>query len=180
MPRQFAFVTVSNPTEPASSEYRRLTHSHAMRQVHAKKRRLRTQRYQGEMVDANTREGEKLGVLELQVSSPPELMPANSKDPFSSLARPLSSEEYFLLNHCRSIDSHACCYPGLTPQPREEYSPGAVHTLVLPAFRRLIRSQTFRSSSHTPSGTAACSTTRETTRRRCCENGSASPSLMTH
>lgn len=180
MPCQFAFVTVSNPTEPVSSEYRRLAHSHAMRQVHAKKRRLRTQRYQGEIVDANTREGEKLKVLELQVSSPPGLMPANSKDPFSSLARPLSSEEYFLLNHCRFIDSHACYYPGLTPQPREGYSPGAVHTLVPPAFRYLIRSQTFTSSSHTPSGTAACSTTQVTTKRRCYENGSASLSPTTH
>ncbi|ORX99947.1 hypothetical protein BCR34DRAFT_576175, partial [Clohesyomyces aquaticus] len=99
MPRHFEFVAVSNPTELASSETRRLAHSHAIRQVHAKKRRLRTQRYQEELGHATTREGEKLKVLELQVSSPPILMPGNSRDPFSSMARPLSSEEYFLLNN---------------------------------------------------------------------------------
>lgn len=32
---------------------------------------------------------------------------ATSKDPFSSLARPLPSEEYFLLDHCTSIDALA-------------------------------------------------------------------------
>ena len=117
MPRNFEFVTVSKPTEPASSEIRRLAHSHAIRQVHAKKRRLRTQRYQGELDHATPLSLEKLKVPELQVLSPLRLMPGNSKDPFSSLARPLSSEEYFLLNHCRFISGHACCYPGLTPKP---------------------------------------------------------------
>lgn len=103
MARQFQFVSASKPTEHVSSESRKLNHSHVMRHVHAKKRRLRTQRHQDELI--NARMEQDLTTSEMILSSPSIQSFANSKDPFSSLARPLSSEEYFLLDHCMSIDA---------------------------------------------------------------------------
>lgn len=43
--------------------------------------------------------------LRIGLPSPPIPRFASSGDPFSSLARPLSSEEYFLLDHCMSTDT---------------------------------------------------------------------------
>ncbi|KAI3316642.1 hypothetical protein HD806DRAFT_517021 [Xylariaceae sp. AK1471] len=97
MARQFQFVSVLKPTEHVSSESRKLNHSHVMLHVHAKKRRLRTQRHQNELI--NVRVEQDLTTSETALSSPLIQRFANSKDPFSSLARPLSSEEYFLLDH---------------------------------------------------------------------------------
>lgn len=110
MARQFQFVTVSNPTEPASSESRKLNHSHVMRQAHAKKRRLQTQRYQNESIICGTKQD--LTIFKSVLSSPLSHVFTNSKDPFSSLARPLTSEEYFLLDHCMFIDAMSDCLPG--------------------------------------------------------------------
>ncbi len=110
MARQFQFVSASKPTEHVSSESRKLNHSHVMRHVHAKKRRLRTQRYQDELINVGVEQD--LTTSETVLSSPLIQRFANSQDPFSSLARPLSSEEYFLLDHCMSIDTLPD-YPGL-------------------------------------------------------------------
>ena len=98
MAYQFHFVGAPEPTGRASKGTRKTNHSHVMRQVHAKKRRARTQRYQNAV--RNTRSG--MG------AKPPEMLPSrsqiqtfgHSRDPFSSLARPLSSEEHFLLHQC--------------------------------------------------------------------------------
>ena len=103
MARQFQFVTVSNPTRPGSSESRKSTHSHVMRQVHAKKRRLQTQRFQNESINCGTKQN--LRIFKPFVSSPLRQVFTNTKDPFSSLARPLLSEEYFLLDHCMFMDA---------------------------------------------------------------------------
>lgn len=110
MARQFQFVTVSNPTEPASSESRKSAHSHVMRQTHAKKRRLRTQKYQNDSVVRGKKQD--LTIFISVLSSPMSQVFTNSKDPFSSLARPLTSEEYFLLNHCMYKDARPDCLSG--------------------------------------------------------------------
>ena len=110
MARQFQFVSASKPTEHVSSESRKLNHSHVMRHVHATKRSLRTQRYQDELINVGMEQD--LTTSETVLSSPLIQRFANSKDPFSSLARPLSSEEYFLLDHCMSINALPD-YPGL-------------------------------------------------------------------
>ena len=110
MARRFQFVSASKPTEHVSSESRKLNHSHVMRHVHAKKRRLRTQRYQDELINVGMEQD--LMTSETVLSSPPVQRFADSRDPFSSLARPLSSEEYFLLDHCMCIDALPD-YPGL-------------------------------------------------------------------
>lgn len=103
MARQFQFVSASEPTAHISSESRKLNHSHVMRHVHAKKRRLRTQRFQDGLINVGMKQD--LTTSETELSSPLIQRFANSKDPFSSLARPLSSEEFFLLDHCMSIDA---------------------------------------------------------------------------
>lgn len=94
MARKFQFVVVSNPAEARSPESKKLTYSHAFRQAHAQKRRKQTENYRKEVIAGDSFSKEAL-------SSPPlsQLLSSN-KDPFSSLARPLSSVEYFLLHHC--------------------------------------------------------------------------------
>ncbi|CAG9996122.1 unnamed protein product [Clonostachys byssicola] len=114
MARRFQFVSASTPTERVSSESRKSNHSHVMRHVHARKRRLRTQRYRDELINAGINVDQTTSQIGL--SSPPIPRFATSGDPFSSSARPLSSEEYFLLDyyvqvvmpysigHCRLFD----------------------------------------------------------------------------
>ncbi|KAG5760570.1 hypothetical protein H9Q72_011311 [Fusarium xylarioides] len=86
MPRDFQFVTVSNPAEPISQNVRSLTHSHAVRQRHAKARRLRMQKHQEDM--ARNAESSSLNrVL------------GYSRDPFAALPKQLLSHENFLLDH---------------------------------------------------------------------------------
>ncbi|VUC30673.1 unnamed protein product [Clonostachys rosea] len=97
MSQQFQFVRASKPTGRTSSKSRKSNHSHVMRHVHARKRRLRTQRYQDELMNAGIEEGQTNSQIDF--TSPPIPRFASSGDPFSSLARPLSSEEYFLLDH---------------------------------------------------------------------------------
>ncbi|KAH7137619.1 hypothetical protein EDB81DRAFT_900988, partial [Dactylonectria macrodidyma] len=98
MPLRFQFVNVSNPGNPASSETRTLTHSHAIRQAHAKERRLRMQRYHSEASQVNAGEHETTA-LEPCFPGPLSQMPDNSRDPFSTLPRSMSSQEYFLLDY---------------------------------------------------------------------------------
>ncbi|CCT75402.1 uncharacterized protein FFUJ_11422 [Fusarium fujikuroi IMI 58289] len=86
MPRDFQFVTVSNPAEPVPQHVRSLTHSHAVRQRHAKERRLRMQKHQEDM--ARNAESTSLNrVL------------GYSHDPFAALPKQLLSHETFLLDH---------------------------------------------------------------------------------
>ncbi|KAF5678196.1 hypothetical protein FDENT_9000 [Fusarium denticulatum] len=86
MPRDFQFVTVSNPAEPISQNVRSLTHSHAVRQRHAKERRLRMQKHQEDMARnaENTSLNKVLGY---------------GRDPFAALPKQLLSHENFLLDH---------------------------------------------------------------------------------
>ncbi|CAI6081942.1 unnamed protein product [Clonostachys chloroleuca] len=97
MARRFQFVSASTPTERVSSQSRKSNHSHVMRHVHARKRRLRTQRYQDKLINAGMEMNQT--TLQIGLPSPPIPRFASSGDPFSSFARPLSSEEYFLLDH---------------------------------------------------------------------------------
>ncbi|CAG9985869.1 unnamed protein product [Clonostachys byssicola] len=53
MPREFQFVAVLCPTEPVPFETRKLTHSHARRETHAMKKRLRMQRLQAKATRAH-------------------------------------------------------------------------------------------------------------------------------
>lgn len=90
MPRDFQFVTVSNPAEPVPQHVRSLTHSHAVRQRHAKERRLRMQKHQEDM--ARNAESTSLNrVL------------GYSRDPFAVLPKQLLSHETFLLDHCTFV-----------------------------------------------------------------------------
>ncbi|KAH6663303.1 hypothetical protein F5X68DRAFT_177957 [Plectosphaerella plurivora] len=98
MPR-FQFVNGFSPENSASSdpEKRTLTHSHAIRQVHAKKRRQRMQTYHGEASQIHAGKQDTTAVEARLV--PLSRMPSNSRDPFSTLPRPMSSQEYFLFDH---------------------------------------------------------------------------------
>jgi len=81
-----------------------------MRQAHAKKRRLQMQIFHNESIIGETRQN--LTILKSVLSSPLSQVFTNSKDPFSSLARPLTSDEYFLLDHCMFIDATPDCLAG--------------------------------------------------------------------
>ncbi|KAK5654696.1 hypothetical protein OQA88_7020 [Cercophora sp. LCS_1] len=91
MDRQFRFVTVSDPTQAPSSESRKLAYSHAFRQAHARRRRERIEQYRKET--ANEPVGKTVTAPDEAVPSPLCRALDSNKDPFSSLARPLSSEE---------------------------------------------------------------------------------------
>ncbi|KAI1746711.1 hypothetical protein F4782DRAFT_41216 [Xylaria castorea] len=97
MVRRFQFVAVLNPTEAPSSESKKLAYSHAFRQAHAQRRRERTKKYRKEI--ASVPVNKVFTASEEVVSSPLSQALNSNKDLFSSLARPLSSVEYFLLNH---------------------------------------------------------------------------------
>ncbi|KAL2849805.1 hypothetical protein BJX68DRAFT_237816, partial [Aspergillus pseudodeflectus] len=98
MPPRFQFVTVSNPTEAPSSESKKVAYSHAFRQAHAQRRRRQREEYTRDThrsVPAN----KVPTAFEEAISSPLSQAFNSNKDLFSSLARPLSSVEYCLLNH---------------------------------------------------------------------------------
>lgn len=95
MPFELHFVAVPGPTSARLSETRRSRHSHTARQVHAKIRRSRAQKYQQELAQAQF--FKEYGTFDLL-----DQIPRCRKDPFSALVRPLSSQEYFLLNYCAS------------------------------------------------------------------------------
>ncbi|KAF2970336.1 hypothetical protein GQX73_g3219 [Xylaria multiplex] len=97
MARQFQFVAVSNPTEAPSFESKKLAYSHAFRQAHARRRREQTEKYRKEIACVSVNKA--FTVSEEAASSPLSQVLDSNKDLFSSLARPLSSVEYFLLNH---------------------------------------------------------------------------------
>jgi hypothetical protein len=101
MARQFQFVVVSNPTEAPSPESKKLAYSHAFRQAHAQRRREQTERYRKEIASVLVKKVSTAS--EETVSSPLSQVLNSNRDLFSSLARPLSPVEYFLLNHCMSI-----------------------------------------------------------------------------
>ncbi|GAB1311917.1 hypothetical protein MFIFM68171_02127 [Madurella fahalii] len=96
MTRQFHFVAVSNPTEAPSSESKKLAYSHAFRQAHARRRHEQTEKYRKEI--ASVLVNKVFTASEEAVSSALSQVLSSNKDPFSSLARPLSSVEYFLFN----------------------------------------------------------------------------------
>lgn len=102
MPLRFQFVNVSNPANPASSETRTLTHSHAIRQAHANERRLRMQRYYGKASQVDSGDHETT-VPQTHFPGPLSQIPGNSRDPFSILPRSISSQEYSLLGYCTCI-----------------------------------------------------------------------------
>lgn len=98
MPREFQFVAVLRPTEPVPFETRKLTHSHARRQTHAMKKRLRMQRLQENATQAHAENA--MVVLGPPFLSLPSSIVSSRKDIFSVLPRPLSHQEHFLLDHC--------------------------------------------------------------------------------
>ncbi|KAL6411820.1 hypothetical protein AUP68_04199 [Ilyonectria robusta] len=109
MPLQLQFVAVSNPTGPVPSESRKLCHSHATRQTHAKERRLRVQRYQKEVTQFRLEGNHDLNTL-----GPLGRTHNHGNDPFAAIARPLSSQEYFLLDYyIRIVVPHSAVHCGL-------------------------------------------------------------------
>lgn len=99
MVRRFRFVNVSNPTEARSAESKRLAYAHAFRQSHAQKRREQAEKYRNEITNALDK---NISIASGEAGSSPlsQLVVNSTRDPFSSLAKPLSSVEYFLLDHC--------------------------------------------------------------------------------
>ncbi|CAI6101230.1 unnamed protein product [Clonostachys chloroleuca] len=106
MPHEFQFVAVLRPTEPVPFETRKLTHSHARRQTHAMKKRLRMQRLQENATQAHAENA--MVVLGPPFLSLPSSIVSSRKDIFSVLPRPLSHQEHFLLDHyVRIVVPHA-------------------------------------------------------------------------
>jgi hypothetical protein len=99
MARLFQFVNVTDARTSTSPESRRSNHSHIMREVHAKKRRLQVQRFRHEMI-LNKAKPDFERFLPFLLDSSPQGLSGN-KDPFSSFARPLLSGEHNLLNYCK-------------------------------------------------------------------------------
>ncbi|KAH8174422.1 hypothetical protein LIA77_05841 [Sarocladium implicatum] len=106
---QFRFVTTTSPSGRVSSQTRKTNHSHVMRHVHQKKRLSRIQQNRDAVAVAGADADEDAGAVR-QVQTEvhvPAVDPrtaqiqryGSSRDPFSTLARPLSSEEYSLLNN---------------------------------------------------------------------------------
>lgn len=100
MVRRFRFVTVLNPTERPSSEAKKLAYAHAFRQAHAQKRHERAEKYRDKV--AKALDGNDASVAPGEAGSSPlsQAVLNSTGDPFSSMAKPLSSVEYFLLDHC--------------------------------------------------------------------------------
>lgn len=162
MPRQFQFVAVSNPTGPVPSESRKLSHSHATRNAHARERRLRMERYQRETRLSTLKQNSTV----VEIPSPLVQMPGHGKDPFAALARSLSSQEYFLLDHCTSRSRYISI-----PNPTCNATNPRCRTT-----RPLIIPQISESWFPTTSSIAGSSPTLATTKQKSCKNGSASPS----
>ncbi|PVI03966.1 hypothetical protein DM02DRAFT_625290 [Periconia macrospinosa] len=93
---QFQFITVSNPMKSGAAGSRKANHSHIMRQIHARKRRLQMQRYVDESMDNGA--NQDLSIFEWFLAVPLRQVSSRT-DPFSSMARPLSLVEEFLLDH---------------------------------------------------------------------------------
>lgn len=101
MARQFRFVVVSNPTERPSSESKKLAYSHAFRDAHAQRRRKQMEKHRKATISVTPPPVSKVLTAPGEAVLAPLSHVLNSnQDPFSALARPLSSMEYFLLNHC--------------------------------------------------------------------------------
>ncbi|KIL88231.1 hypothetical protein FAVG1_08310 [Fusarium avenaceum] len=99
MTHRFQFIPVPDPTERISPQSRKLAHSHALRQRHAKERRSRTKAYQDKI---QVRQSPKWDTEQPHNVFQSRML-SYYKDPFSALIRPLTSQEYFLLNHYVSV-----------------------------------------------------------------------------
>jgi hypothetical protein len=109
MTRHFQFIAVPDPTERISPHSKRLAHSHVLRQRHRDERRSRTKAYQDRL---QVRQSPSKAAE--QSDSPfQSRMISYCKDPFSALIRPLSSQEYHLLDYCT-----CCMIPVRLPQCR--------------------------------------------------------------
>lgn len=107
MPRQYHFVTVSKPAGSTSLTERRLIHSYATQQAYGKRRRLRMQEYQQEI--SKVRLGRDPSVLMADFMGPLPLNFVWANDYLVGLGRPYSSQEHFLVDHCKSIDCSSRC-----------------------------------------------------------------------
>lgn len=100
MAHRFEFVVVSNPTEAPLPKSKKLAYSHAFRQAHARRRREQTEKYRKEI--AIVPAGNVSPASEEVALGPlSQVLLKFTEDPFSSMARPLSRVEYFLLGHCK-------------------------------------------------------------------------------
>ncbi|KAM0227106.1 hypothetical protein ACHAP5_012245 [Fusarium lateritium] len=95
MTSQFQFITVPDPTAGISPQSRKLVYSHVLRQRHAKERLSRTKAYQDKprvRQDPDEATGQSDNLFQSR-------MLGYCKDPFSALIRPLTTQEYFLLDY---------------------------------------------------------------------------------
>lgn len=96
MTRHFQFITVPDPTERISPQSRKLAHSHVVRQRHANARYSRIKSYQGKLRVRQSPPGDAVQTNNAFQSR----MISYCMDPFSALIRPLTSQEYRLLDYC--------------------------------------------------------------------------------
>lgn len=99
MARKFQFVAVTEPTGASSPESKKLAYSHAFRQARAERRRKQMETYKKEK---DSVPDQALSTSQSSLPSPIGQGLSSYRDPFSCLARPLSSVEYYLLDHCKS------------------------------------------------------------------------------
>ncbi|KAH8177896.1 hypothetical protein LIA77_02978 [Sarocladium implicatum] len=103
MASRFRFITIVDPTAPASAETRSATHSHAISHVHAR----RKHKFRKEC----EQRPEKKAVCTKKKATAPCVQPASilcgvpndSSDPFQTLALPLSEQDYFLLSYYHRV-----------------------------------------------------------------------------
>ncbi|KAI1070692.1 hypothetical protein LB507_006647 [Fusarium sp. FIESC RH6] len=95
MTRHFQFITVPDPTERISPQLRKLAHSHVLRQRHANARHSRIKSYQGKLRVRQSPPGDAVQTNNAFQSR----MISYCMDPFSALIRPLTSQEYHLLDY---------------------------------------------------------------------------------
>ncbi|EGY22277.1 uncharacterized protein VDAG_03715 [Verticillium dahliae VdLs.17] len=100
MQSHIQFVPVSGPTRPMPSESRKLCHSHATRQAHAKKRRLRVHQHQKEVTLAQKEDQQTFTIALIPLNSAPNYHKGGL---FTSLASSLAPAEYGLLRYYFSV-----------------------------------------------------------------------------
>lgn len=92
MPLKFQFVAVTDTTAPASAEVRKATHSHAITEVHAKRRR--------KMVDEHQKRLQVRTQDKVDMSSNISLCKTFEENRLPCPSHPLSDRDTYLLSYC--------------------------------------------------------------------------------
>lgn len=108
---EIQFIHSSKPGLPgvASTEMRRLVHSHAARAAHARTRRQRLIEYHAIKTTSGSEDeslpfstvAAEIGISVIPSPSPLGFLGSHQRDPFASFARSLNPIEDFLLDYCK-------------------------------------------------------------------------------